>query len=53
MSQNTRSLKCQIILSGKLTSLRIRPLPFKLVIELSIFQTIHWFEMKKNAGRSR
>lgn len=33
-SQNTRSLKCHIILSGKLTSLRTRPLPFKLIIEL-------------------
>ena len=54
MSQNTRSPKWQIILSGKPTRLKIRLLPFKLITDLSIFQTIHWLEMeKKKVGRSK
>ena len=55
MSQNTRSPKWQIILSGKPTRLKIRLLPFKLITDLSIFQTIHWFEMekKKLVGQSQ
>ena len=54
MSQNMRSHKRQIILSGKLTSLKIRLLPLKLIIDLSIFQTIHRLEMGgKKVGRSK